>query len=1205
MNVNTLNKTENELKKFLSLKEENEDNLIENKSKNININAKDEEMKINEPVKFKLNYNYLLEYINTSREKNIDDQNEFFYNLLLMPSEIDLKNKLRTLSNLVTFYKRINQKKLLIRANGKIEKIMNSLKDIDKSYYIFPFYITSNILLENDQNYFYAFKYIKRCANLINDMKDNISESDSSKIMSEMNLISQSAISYIDSKKIIFSDISKKELFDKISNLTDLIINEQNNKETDKDDENKKYLYAINKDWILSLSGFIKQFKNLTSEEGKNNENLIENCFNFQYICEAYLKEEKNKLDFYPFPGPINNFQITSLKDSWKFKVNLDENDYIKKNAEYFLVNYDDWNFLSQTFGDTNLIRRKKDNLDLISLKFILFDKRISANKKNLNLLKERKIQFNKGINMKQLKKKIIACVNNTLKATKKSKQICFFILDEENRNLLIEIAFGFVLDIQMYESLYLKKIECRDEDNLEHFFSKFDKRKHILLIEIIQEDDLNYLVQIDRENLKCASCCKKIKDEKEINKCDYCHYSLFCSKTCANNSKEHKLLDKKLNQIMEKKFELSDITSEKYDYLLKNGNYGRTEISVESEDESFFTSSIHCLSNTLSLTKYFLLKSFSEEKRDEIKNGISDFYYRIIKGLWDYGNKKISIGVQDFCKKLNIMNINNADPYTFIYYLLNQLNEELNRASGKFNEEIQEQQEGESDEETSRRFTSFNKKKKNSIITDLFLGQYKETAKCINCGTISIKFPNFIRLSVPLPDKKSNIQIKLFKNNLNYYYVNVKINENTEMKDFLFEAMEYLNLNKSSYIKYLLNNKTKEGIFNYNISDVPESILYNSLQFVEVNKDFKIINIHHTSYSNIPMDKKNNKNIYFNGTSLISFDNLKYKEYMEKKNISELIIYEKDINSIKPNYITVYIYPVTEVEKETLFLTIKKAHKILSYPVLITINKNFSLEDLNALVFNKLKKALSSQFQNHPDSINLYFPHFDSSWERYKAKEKKCPICQKPYSKDIFCCCLFDGIDKTSKISDLMEKQGNGRPLILFAKTDVYERKNEIYKGMDLFFEKNNEIETKDVISLYDCLDCFNTPKINNDEENFCKNCNAVRQFKRELNIYKCPIYLILKLDRHIQQGKNDKFVEYKEILDLKDYVLGPDKKKAIYILYAVLLHKKSLNSSNYFCYCKNFGYWICYSAEGIERIESPINKDAYILFYKKRSIE
>ena len=1205
MNENTLNKIENEINKFLSLKEENEDNLIENISKNNSILAKNEEIIINEPVKFKLNYNYLIDYINTSREKNIDDQNEFFYNLLLIPSEIDLKNKLKTLSNLVSFYKKTKQKKLLIRTNCKIEKIVNSQKDVDKSYYIFPFFITANILLDDYQNYFHAFKYINKCANIINDMKNSITQSDSSKITNAMDLISQSAISYIESKKIIFSDNSKKELFDKIYNLTELIINEENNKEIDKDDENKKYLYVINKDWILNLSNFIKQFKNITPDEGKNNEALIENCFNIKYICETYLKEEKNKLDFYPFPGPINNFQITSLKDSWKFKVNLDANDYIKKNAEYFLVNYDDWNFLSQTFGHTNIIRRKKDDLDLMSLKFILFDKRISASKKNVNLLKERKIQFNKGINMKQLKNKIIHCVNNTLKANKKSKQICFFILDEENRNLLIEIAFGFVLEIQMYESLYLKKIEFQDEDNLEQFFSVFNKRKHILLIEIIQENDFNYLVQIDRENLKCASCCKKIKDEKEINKCDYCHYSIFCSKTCANNSKEHKLLDKKLNQIMETKFELSDVISEKYDYLLKSGNYGRTEISVDGEEETFFTSSIHCLSNTLSLTKYFLLKSFNEERRAEIKNGLSDFYYRIIKGLWEHGNKKVSIGIQDFCKKLNIMITNNADPFTFIYYLFDQFNEELNRATGEFNEEIQEQQKGETDEEASRRFIAFNKKKKNSIITDLFSGQYKETTKCITCETIYTKFPNFIYLNIPLPEKKSNIQIKLFKNNLNYYYVNVKTNENTEMKDFLFKAMEYLNLNKSSYIKYLLNNKTKEGIFNYNISDVPESILYNSLQFVQINKDFKIINIHNTSYSNIPTDKNNNKNIYFNGTSLISFDNLKYKEYIEKKNISELVIYEKDINSIKPNYITVYIYPVTEIEKETMFLTIKKAHKILSYPVLITINKNYSLEDLNALVFSKLKKALLSQFQNHPDSINLYFPHFDSSWERYKAKEKKCPICQKSYSKEVFCCSLFDSMDKTTKIAYLLEKQGIGRPLILFAKSDIYDRKNEIYNGMGLFFDKNNEIETKEVISLYDCLDCLNIPKMTEGENNLCKNCNTVRQFKKELNLYKLPIYLILKLDRHIQQGKNDKFVEYKEFLDLKDYIVGPDKKNAIYILYAVLLHKKSLNSSNYFSYCKNFGYWISYTIEGIERIESPISKDAYILFYKKRNIE
>ena len=75
--------------------------------------------------------------------------------------------------------------------------------------------------------------------------------------------------------------------------------------------------------------------------------------------------------------------------------------------------------------------------------------------------------------------------------------------------------------------------------------------------------------------------------------------------------------------------------------------------------------------------------------------------------------------------------------------------------------------------------------------------------------------------------------------------------------------------------------------------------------------------------------------------------------------------------------------------------------------------------------------------------------------------------------------------------------------------------------------------------------------------------------------------------------------------MLDLKEYVKGPDKINSIYDLYAVLLHKKSLNGTSYFCYCYSFGFWISFSLDGIEQIENPISKDAYILFYKKRNAE
>jgi len=1201
MNEIVLNNEESENKKFLSLKEENEDNLIENISKpKENIIDKNNEKIFNEDSKYKLNYTYLFEYINHPSRKKLNDQNEYFLNLLSMPKEIDLKNKVLILDNLRKLYKKTGQKELLIRACLKLEKIRNKGKDVEIACLINSFREVALILSEEYQNYFYSFKYITLCIEMINNKKSKTSENEEVLITQDMSSLMQSINNYIEAKKILFMNESKDETAKKIDELTDKIMSEQNNKETNENDENNKYLYVINKEWVINLVKFIKPFRKYSLTDNKDLS--IKNHFEFKYISEIYLDDKKkvNEKDFHPFPGPIDNFKITSFKDSWKDNENLDENDYIKKNSEYYLVNYEDWNILASHFNYTNIIRRKKDNLDLKSFKFILFDKRIETESKNINLLKERYIQVNKGINIGQLKQKIFRCADNILKKTKKQKQISFYILDRDNYEILIEMAFGYLF-IPKYESLYIKKVKFNDDQNLDYFFSVFNQKKHILIAEIIKKDDNKYI--IDKENYKCNICGKLLENENEIYKCEICHFSVFCSKSCANNSDLHRTLDKKLKQIMEKKFSFSEMISDKYDYLLTSGNKGRVNLSVDSSDESFFIGSIQCLSHTLSLTKYFITKSFKQEQNPE-KCKLSEFYYKLINASWDYGSKSWSINVSDFCKKIDISNINNLDSYDFIIRFLNKLNEELNRVSGDYNEEIEEQKEGESDEEASRRFKINAKKKNDSIVTDLFQGQFKESTKCVFCSNIYNRYPHFLSIGLPLPDKKYNIQIKLFTSNLKYYYVNIKLNENTEMRDILFKSMEYLN--KSSYIKYLLNNKTKEGIFNHNITEVPESILYNNLQFVEVNKEFKIVNIRSTSYNNSPTDKNNNKNIYYK-KNIMAFDIMKFKDYiMEKKsNISELVIFEKDINSLQTNYITVYVYPITEIETETMFYNIKKINKIISYPVLIAINKNFSLGDLKIIIFNKLKYALMKQFQEQNDSIEICYPHFSGSWENYKIKEGKCPVCQKSYVKGENFCCLMEFLDKSTTIENLLEKQGKNRTLILFAKSVLYGENKYIYKGMNLFLKKNNEIETREIISLYDSLDLFSSSKTTDEEKWFCKNCKQKRQFIRTKCIYKSPIYLILKLNRNINQGKIDKFIEYKEMLDLKEYVKGPDKINSIYDLYAVLLHRKSLNGTCYFCYCYSFGFWISFSLDGIEQIENPISKDAYILFYKKRNAE
>ena len=845
MNGNVLNNLENEKNDFLSLKEENKDNIIENITKQTKDDENKDEINYNnETSNYKLNYNYLFNYINSEDTGKVNDQNEFFCNLLLMPYEINVKDKLSTFYNLIKLYRKTSQKHLMIRMNQKIDKLYEKEKNLDLKHILYSFIRSSDVLLEEYKNYFYALKYVNICLNIMNNPQNQLSENDQAQIQNEYQLIIQLVTSHIETKKIFFKEPSNLNHIKEIYNLIESIINEKNNKETD---ENNKYLYVINKEWIKNLLSFIKAFIKYSEKEDKNKDKFIEKSFDYNYITKCYLKEnskdEGNELP--AFPGNVNNYDITSFKDCWIDKENEDENDYIKKKAEYVLVNHKDWTLITELFGFTNIIRRKKDNLDLIPFKFILFDKRIKPSANNINLIKERYIQVNKGINIWQLKQKIFRCVDNVLKSNYKEKQICFFILERKNSNILVEMTYSFIQNVPMFESTHIRQIELKDEDSLEKLFSVFDQKKHILIIEIIGKDDMNYFVQIERGNYKCTNCFKQLNDEKEIYKCKLCHFSIFCSQSCANNSDYHRKIDKKLNQIMEKQYTKSDIFSEKYEYLLINGSRGRVNISIDGDDETFFVSSIHCLSNSLYLTKYFMAEKHKNEQKPGKVKYLSNTYYKLINALWENQGKDIRMNIPEFCKYLNLTVSSSTDPYDFIFKLLDLFNEELNRGSGEQKKEIEDQKKGETDEETSKRFLDNELKYKNSIITDLFLGQYKSFSKCLSCGNETITFPNFAGMSLPIPDKKTNIQIKLFTSNLKFCYVNLKIDEKTEMKDILFKAIEYLNGNKQDYIKYLLNNKSKDFIINHNVTEVPEKVLYNNLQFIEINKEFKMQNIY------------------------------------------------------------------------------------------------------------------------------------------------------------------------------------------------------------------------------------------------------------------------------------------------------------------------------------------------------------------------
>jgi hypothetical protein len=349
---------------------------------------------------------------------------------------------------------------------------------------------------------------------------------------------------------------------------------------------------------------------------------------------------------------------------------------------------------------------------------------------------------------------------------------------------------------------------------------------------------------------------------------------------------------------------------------------------------------------------------------------------------------------------------------------------------------------------------------------------------------------------------------------------------------------------------------KIENNLFNYNVGEVPDNILYNNIQVIEFNKAYLITNIYKTNYLDI------------NKTNIKSIDNLRYIEYINKHKNYELVLYEKNINSLDGNYIDIYVYPVAELEKENMFMNIVKYDLILSYPIIISIRKNDTLKDLQISIFNKMIKLLHSQFHSYLDYVDICFPHFTDKWENLKIKEGKCPICGKAYDRNTnYCSLLNSSINKSIKISNLMEKIGKGRPLILFAKSIGYVEDKFLFKGLKLFKEKRSEIESRSNITIYDAFDLLYDGDNDSVIEYTCNKCKKNQKSLIKKEISKPPLYLIVKFNRFKIKGNskkiniNDTQIQFGLHLDIKDYLICPDKDNFVYNLYGIVFHKRSFN--------------------------------------------
>ena len=671
-------------------------------------------------------------------------------------------------------------------------------------------------------------------------------------------------------------------------------------------------------------------------------------------------------------------------------------------------------------------------------------------------------------------------------------------------------------------------------------------------------------------------------------------------SDSSEENNKEQKNERITLEELFKTELELSD-----------EMNKGRTGL-YNIGNTCFMNSGLQCLSNCYVLTKYFLLDLYENDINLDNKLGsggkIAAIYRKLLEDLWKGDENAInpsyfkSIFAQ-FVRKFS--GYAQQDSNEFLIYLLDKIHEDLNSITTKPYIEIEEKGKDESDEEASKRWWEKHLLRENSIIVDLFHGQFKSTITCNYCNRIAVNFDSYMFLSLPIPSGKFEINVKYFGYDIdNFFEFKIPITENTTV------------LNIIDFIKNRLPDKINKE---KSISNPPKS---NKKNRRKKKSKYQVIQKEEIISGDYPIEivlLTKNKNLYkvfINNDYIFSYLRQGY----------ELVAYEK-----KPGNENIYFYLTQYYFSYIFSLFYYPKIFLFNYPLVIDMNKKDKIINLYDKIGNYLKRFSSDKDQDEVTlNINNELSKINKENEKNNGfliylniflTNKNNSICQSLFSSKYINYPLLEKFSENESINNLKKQINLNENERLSLDINILSNidKNKLPKinvnSGKLAFNEGKEI------NLYDCLNLFNSEEIlEGDNEWYCNICKKHRDVNKKMDIFKTPYYLIIQLkrfrqDNEIEQrsifnifnsSKNSDFIDFPiKDFDLSKYILSKSNKGEKYDLIGVVNHYGGSSYGHYTAYCLNRGSWIKYDDESVSYIneKNVISNAAYVLFYKRKN--
>ena len=660
--------------------------------------------------------------------------------------------------------------------------------------------------------------------------------------------------------------------------------------------------------------------------------------------------------------------------------------------------------------------------------------------------------------------------------------------------------------------------------------------------------------------------------------------------------------------------------TSKINEYLNENSSHGVCG-GRNLGNTCFMNSSIACISNCTELTYYFLCGDYKKDINKENENGMQgelakkwgELLYKYWVQNTEVGNPqefKYTIGQ----KAVRFKGYGQQDSNEFMNIFLDFLNEDLNSTTIKEYVELDEKKDNESDEECSRRFWESNLKRNDSIITDLFCGQFKSTIICPKCNWISITFEPFYSLNLPIKRNKRKQNKQFIYKNLDeyqFFYIpkyGIRNTYKIEIKDIpnttkIGECFELLkseeNLRKINNANFLkINFKLSEGevdeddkidenfqkVFAYEL--INEEVNDRKIQIYFVYND-KDGNIQTSQYPRLIVGKEDmsfeelRKNIYFLARKYILSPFKKYNEdidevsqkineYIKDMSIDDEYIFEL----IEKEYNKIFNENPSEEELEQL------QNFILDMPFKLTIREWVGDKIINIFNDNNLNE-LSDEFKKVT-----------------KISSLKNTFLEIP-----------DDISKYGIVLEFIEdsKYINKKNF----KLNRFETKTIQFPKIEEEKEKEDEEEENLKQNIIGCIQDFcKEEQLKRENTWFCKKCKTNVLPKKKIDIYYLPKILIISFKRFTKQSvnweKNDEFIDFPiNNFNMKDLIIGPDKDHSIYDLFAVSQHYGNTGSGHYTAVCKNGNDWYKYDDSTVSKTSpnAAISSAAYVLFYRRQT--